>query len=146
VLFKYHTYDLNLQFITDSKSSAQLLPEEVVNFETVISILKKRVTNRTERDILKLIDFFKENKFFADFLVENGKDALMDWYRCLKYQQVKQGNYVMKQGDYGDVYYIILKGSAAVLVNMETPFEWRCEPSGTVPEDQVDRGIKDFIG
>lgn len=122
------------------------MKDEPVNFETVIAILKKRVTNRSERDINKLINFFKDNKFFADFLVENGREALMDWYMCLKYQQVKEGNYVMRQGDYGDMYYIILKGTAAVLVNMETPFEWRCEPSGTVPEDQVDRGINDFIG
>jgi hypothetical protein len=52
----------------------------------------------------------------------------------------------MKQGDYGDTYYIILKGTAQVSVNMETPFEWRCEPVGSVPKIQVEKGIEDFIG
>jgi hypothetical protein len=108
-------------------------------------ILKKRTSNRSEKDISQLITFFRENKFFADFLNENGREALMDWYRCLKYKKVKEGNYVMKQGDYGDTYYIILKGTAQVSVNMETPFEWRCEPVGSVSESQVERGIDDFI-
>jgi CRP-like cAMP-binding protein len=63
----------------------------------------------------------------------------------LKYKTIKEGNYVMKQGDYGDTFYIILKGSVEILVNTETPFEWRCEPVGSVSKSQVERGIQDFI-
>jgi len=85
------------------------------------------------------VNYFKANKFFSDFLNENGIEALSDCYRCLKYEKIRSGNYVMRQGDYGDTYYIILQGRTAVLINMEVPYEWTCEPFDITPQDQIDK-------
>ena len=65
---------------------------------------------RLETELNDLINFFKGNAFFKDFAEKNGIEALMDCYKCLKYQKIPKRKYVMKQGDYGDTYYIILKG------------------------------------
>ena len=97
------------------------------------------------KDISQLVNFFSKNKFFSDFLNENGMEALSDCYRCLKYEHIKKGNYVMRQGDYGDTYYIILQGNTAVLVNMEVAYEWTCEPPEGTPADVMEKSIKDFI-
>lgn len=88
--------------------------------------------------------FFKENKFFKDFLEQNGEEALMDCYRCLKYEMIKKGEFVMKQGDFGDTYYIIINGLTSVMVNMEITKKWTIHPPGDLSEKELEQNIKDF--
>ena len=56
--------------------------------------------------------------FFKDFGKENGIKALREWYKELYYIKSDSGQYVLKQDEYGDTYYIILEGKVAVILNL----------------------------
>ncbi|CAI2380612.1 unnamed protein product [Moneuplotes crassus] len=150
---------------SSSRDGFPKLVQEDVNLGQVIRILKKEKIEDSDAEILQnyfqndqLSDENKEenkktqdssakpatNKFFADFMNENGVEALYDCYKSLKYSLIKKGQHVMRQGDYGDTYYIILKGKTSVLINMEVTYEWVCSPIDTTPGNIFKRNLKDF--
>ena len=67
--------------------------------------------------ITLLFRFFSENKFFKDFETDNGIDALKNMYSELKYEKYTKDEFITKQDELGDTYYIILRGKVSVLVN-----------------------------
>lgn len=112
----------------------------------IINALSKRTSSRSEKDMTYLLEFFKDNNFFKDFERQNGIEALKDCYRSLKYEVIKKGNFVMKQGDYGDTYYIVIKGKAAVLLNMDITKKWTIASPEKVSEEEYNKYIKEFLG
>ncbi|CAI2358823.1 unnamed protein product [Moneuplotes crassus] len=57
---------------------------------------------------------------------------------------LKAGEYVIRQGDYGDTYYMILKGKTSVHINMLKSYEWVCNPEDTTPTKVLRQDLKDF--
>ena len=72
----------------------------------IISILKKNPELRTERDLntllplIKQVEFFKKKKIRQEHIVEICSE--------LRYHSVTAGEFVFKQNDYGDSFFIIL--------------------------------------
>ena len=51
----------------------------------------------------------------------------------------------MKQGDFGDTYYIILKGKTSVLINTDVKFEIDIPPLKSLSEEEIDAKVTEFV-
>ena len=51
----------------------------------------------------------------------------------------------MKQGDFGDTYYIILKGKTSVMINSDVKFEILIPPIKQLKDFEVDKIVDDFL-
>jgi hypothetical protein len=74
----------------------------------IIQILKKNPEYRTEKDLTLIEPLIKEIKFFKDREIHG--QHLQEICMELKYEHMNRGDFVFRQGDYGDKFYIILKG------------------------------------
>ncbi len=81
----------------------------------MISILKKNPEARTDKNLDTLVPIVREIEFFR----VNQIDAhhMVDVCTELKYELIHRGEFVFYQGDYGDKFYVILKGKVQVLIN-----------------------------
>lgn len=79
--------------------------------------MKKRKKEKTNRDIKGLITYFQDNNFFKNLLNERGLKALQELYKELLYFYTKEGEFVMKEGEIGYTYYIIVQGTVEILIN-----------------------------
>ncbi|CDW89498.1 UNKNOWN [Stylonychia lemnae] len=83
--------------------------------QMIIQILKKNPEFRNDKDLSVLAPMLREIKFFKEREIQD--HHLIDLCLELKYEQIESGSFVFKQGDYGDKFYIILKGKVAVLIH-----------------------------
>jgi CRP-like cAMP-binding protein len=69
--------------------------------------------------------FFKHNKFFTELETSSGVAVVKKCLSKLEYAKFVKNKYVMKQGDEGDSYFIILQGNVQILQNklVEEEFE-----------------------
>ncbi|KAG9391328.1 cAMP/cGMP-dependent protein kinase [Carpediemonas membranifera] len=72
----------------------------------------KRPDDRTPSDIRAVAEMIGSLAFF-----HQAKDITPAFARQCNYKALKKGKYVFHQGDEGDTFFIILKGSANVIVN-----------------------------
>lgn len=83
-------------------------------FKQMIDLLKKPSNERNEKELhtllslLKDVHFFKERNILGSDLIEVGKE--------LKYEVFDKDEYVFKAGEYGDKFFIILKGIVSVTI------------------------------
>lgn len=86
-------------------------------------ILRKASEKRTSTDIKLLVECTKNVKFFEDLTAENGKESHES---CCKYMNVEffeRGRTVFEVGTAGFKFYVTLKGSVRVLVNIPRTVE-----------------------
>lgn len=91
------------------------------DYDMLIQILKKPVTHRTKANIdciselLSTIKFFKEQDLTPKdlYYVAQG----------ITYLYCEPGQDIIKYNDYGDIFYIILKGNASVIVPIKNKNE-----------------------
>ncbi len=81
----------------------------------MISILKKNPESRTDKNLDTLVPIVKEIEFFRVNQIDTRH--MVDVCTELKYELIPDGEFVFYQGDYGDKFYVILKGKVQVLVN-----------------------------
>jgi hypothetical protein len=81
----------------------------------MISILKKNPEARTDKNLDTLVPIVREIEFFR--LNQIDAHNMVDVCTELKYELISGGEFVFYQGDYGDKFYVILKGKVQVLVN-----------------------------
>ncbi len=81
----------------------------------MISILKKNPESRTDKNLDTLVPIVKEIEFFRVNQIDTRH--MVDVCTELKYELSPDGEFVFYQGDYGDKFYVILKGKVQVLVN-----------------------------
>lgn len=81
----------------------------------IIGVLKKPPEFRNEKDLTNLAPVIKEIQFFKSRNIEG--THLNDICNELRYEYFYPGEFVFKQGDYGDRFYVILKGKVQVLIN-----------------------------
>ena len=80
----------------------------------MIKCLMKPSHLRSEHDCLNLIAYMKNVKFFAQRDVKDQDfQSIID---CLQHESFQPGEAIMQYGDYGDKFYIILKGSVKCLI------------------------------
>ena len=91
------------------------------SMDLLVYVLNKPNRNQTELFILKV--FLKTLKNFTSLMSTMAIDIdslLMNVAFYLKCERIKKGNAVFKYGDKGNKYYVILRGSASVLLPKET--------------------------
>ena len=91
------------------------------SMDLIVYVLNKPNRNQTELFILKV--FLKTLKNFTSLMSTTTIDIdslLMNVAFYLKCARMKKGNAVFKYGDKGNKYYVILRGSASVLLPKET--------------------------
>eukprot|EP00347_Sterkiella_histriomuscorum_P015778 403355716 len=101
-------------------SNSQQQPHSNSNFPDpqllmIIQILKKNPEQRTEKDLNTLAPMLKEIRFFKE-RGEIETHHLIDLCQALRYEFCEAGKFVFKQGDYGDCFYVILRGRVSVLI------------------------------
>ena len=89
---------------------------EPKTFSQIKQILKKQPVDRSGDDIQALKIYFKDNPFFQKYGKENGEKWLTLIYNAMKYESVKNNNYVIRYGEFGTTFYIILKGKVEVRI------------------------------
>ena len=113
--------NLGLQFKTDSKTEAILAINEHKNkqnfqkLELTRQLLEKPSEVRTLSDIEELALLIKDNKFFKDRGELTYQD-IKDLAANFEFLEVEQYDDVVKYGDVGDLFYMIIKGSVSVQI------------------------------
>jgi CRP-like cAMP-binding protein len=82
-------------------------------FENCLGILKTQHRQRSRPDIIMLLSLLKGNQFFANLEYE----VKLDLAKIMGLQSHKEGTNVFKQGDVGNLFYIVMQGEADVFVN-----------------------------
>lgn len=77
-------------------------------------VLKKDSKQRTKKDCEKTVPHLKKIKFFQEREIPDKN--YLDIAQCLTYIKLPQGAIVFEYGTFGDLFYIILKGSVSVLI------------------------------
>ncbi|CAI2381025.1 unnamed protein product [Moneuplotes crassus] len=85
--------------------------------EDVKRILIMNPAHRTCEDLTHLSVYFNQFDLLSKILEHNNSAEMrLRMYRSLKFKQAKQGEHVFKFGDFGDLYYILIKGAVDVIV------------------------------
>lgn len=100
-----------------------------LSFNEVIFFLNHPTTlvNPTENPrIDAMLRFFKHNKFFSELEASSGVKVVKKCLSKLEYAKFDRNNFVMRQGDEGDSYFIILKGNVQILQNKIVEEDFEC--------------------
>ena len=74
----------------------------------MIQILKKNPEHRAEKDLNILVPIVREIEFFRVNQIQT--HHMVDVCSELRYEKIPAGEFVFYQNDYGDKFYVILKG------------------------------------
>jgi len=66
------------------------------------------------------VNFFTKFKFFADIKSNNGETPIKAIMKFINIEEIPKGRYLIEEGEEGDKFYIILKGSCIVHKAIET--------------------------
>ena len=100
--------------------------------------LHKQPAERTEKEIMMLVDFTTTNKFFTDKFARIGDPYHRELCRRMQHRVYRLGGYIIQQGEIGDEFYIIMTGT--VRVQLEP------EDEGDDPKTLVALGPGDSFG
>ncbi|GMI26746.1 hypothetical protein TrRE_jg9537 [Triparma retinervis] len=81
-------------------------------FENCLRILKTEKKRRTRPDLGMLLTLLKDNQFFSKL----SHEVKLDLASVMSLSSVKHGVNVFKQGDVGNLFYIVLRGECDVFV------------------------------
>ncbi len=109
----------NINFNTITKTS---FSNEDINLDCVIENMSKE--NRASKECLIIMKFLEGTdlvkKFKSDKMEENQLIKLLYFVSmCAEYEFLKKDNFLFRQGDPGDKFFIILKGEVRVLKHKE---------------------------
>ncbi|CAI2367867.1 unnamed protein product [Moneuplotes crassus] len=90
--------------------------ERSVTFPDVRRILRKNGPDRKYSHIQDLAYYFRNQPYFVQYEEENGVDNLHLLFRAMKFQTVDKDKFVIKYGEIGTKFYIILRGSVSVRI------------------------------
>ena len=90
--------------------------EEEIPYSDVIKILKKK--NKSQRD-LQIQDLkFAKIKFFAEFRDKIDEESFYRLQKSQQYEKIGAHQQLFRKGDRGEKFYILLKGSVSVMLDM----------------------------
>ena len=78
------------------------------------AVLKKRSKARTDLDLQLIVDFTATNAFFQDKFEHVGYPYHIELCRRITHRNCKFNEVIIKQGDIGDEFYIIISGSIRI--------------------------------
>jgi len=79
-----------------------------------LQILKKPSDQRSDKDLQVMLPIIREIAFFKNKNIQ-GQD-LVQICQEMKHAHYREGEAVFKQGEYGDKFYIILRGEVSVKI------------------------------
>jgi hypothetical protein len=91
-------------------------------YKQIKNILETPVDLRTKEDIFSLTRVFGRNKFF-----KGKEDLLPDLVNIMKFESISQFKNVMKFGEIGDKFYIIVKGLVSIKIPNPSIKDWKQE-------------------
>ena len=97
--------------------------KNVQKLETTRNLLEKPQEQRTQLDIEELALLIKENKFFKERGELTYQD-IKDLAASFEFLEVEQYEDVVKYGDIGDLFYMIIKGSVSVQIPNPAIKKW----------------------
>ncbi|XP_033647976.1 uncharacterized protein LOC117307355 [Asterias rubens] len=83
-------------------------------YERVVRLISKDPSRRHERDIESLIPWFQN---MSGLFKTQKTDVVKDIVRNCEFRSVPSDNVIIKQGDKGDCFYIILSGTVSIYIN-----------------------------
>ncbi|XP_064621913.1 uncharacterized protein LOC135484417 isoform X2 [Lineus longissimus] len=84
--------------------------------DRVIQVISKPPSERTDMEVELLLPWLKKR---SDTLVTVDKSILMDIVRNCEYRQCQKDDVIIKQGDVGDCFYIMLSGKTSVYIDTQ---------------------------
>ena len=90
--------------------------KRLITFHDIRRILRLNTQEREKYQIDDLAHYFRNNQFFIDYAKENGRQNLRMIYQVMKFQTLEPNKYVIKYGEQGSKFYIILRGKASVRI------------------------------
>ncbi|CAI2379739.1 unnamed protein product [Moneuplotes crassus] len=87
-----------------------------------LEILKKKPRNRTKREISRLTQFLGGIEFFKKYIKEGNEGVVGQCSSQLKLATFKKGERIMKYGELGDKFYVILQGSCKLFLKYKETF------------------------
>ena len=97
-------------------------PEQELKM-AVAAALHRKPKHRDTRDLDTLYRFHMRYSFFIQLQKDLGKEAVMQIMKLLKIQRVQKNLVLFDQGEPGDKFYIILKGTVGVEIATRTEVE-----------------------
>ncbi|EAS05402.2 cyclic nucleotide-binding domain protein (macronuclear) [Tetrahymena thermophila SB210] len=88
-----------------------------------LNYLKKIPNKRTNHENYMIFRAMMQIKFFKELAQDYGKETAEICCSCLRYKCTQPGQTLFKQGDRGDAFYIIMKGSVGVNIKTYTSIE-----------------------
>ncbi|CAI2370124.1 unnamed protein product [Moneuplotes crassus] len=105
------------------KKTKEEKEKRFVTFSDVKKILRKNAAERKYSHIQDLSYYFRNNPYFIKYEEENGLENLHLLYKAMKYQTVGKNKFVIKYGEVGTKFYIILRGSVSVRIPSKITME-----------------------
>ena len=97
-------------------------PEQALKM-AVAAAFHREPKHRDSRDLDTLYRFHMRYSFFVQLQKDFGKEAVMQIMKLLKIQRVQKKLVLFDQGEPGNKFYIILKGTVGVEIAMRTEVE-----------------------
>ncbi|KRX00952.1 Cyclic nucleotide-binding protein [Pseudocohnilembus persalinus] len=88
--------------------------EEITQDDEIFEILKQPINERSNQDLKRFLDKYKEINLFEDIRKQHGEQRMLDLCQQIKYQHVEKGQPLFYQGDKGSQFFIILKGEVGI--------------------------------
>ena len=82
--------------------------------DTIKDICKEQCGSRSESDIKLLKSLTKNIKLFQDMVLKQGENSHAACCQYLLYEEIPSQEYVFKQGDVGNKFYILLSGIVSI--------------------------------
>ena len=92
-----------------------------IDIDSLQQILKSPPESRSFKNIVKLMNFTQNSKFFKELLNKNSSNLHFLCCQNMYYEFFEAGKYVFFFGDKGNKFYIVLRGKVAVHIPVIDP-------------------------
>lgn len=117
--------------------------QEPKDFEEMISLINKTNVSRTEFENLRLKNTFTHSfSFFSKIEAEGSEQTIFDLIQEITYEYYPKRKTVFEIGDFGSKFFLILKGSAYVLIR-EKDLESKIKFQGKTEKNNSFVNVKD---
>lgn len=98
------------------EKSMNFLASETYSLDSLKRVLVAEPKDRSAGSVKALMKFTQEIKFFKDLVEEQGDEAHFQCCKYMRYELLRNNQFVFHKGDTGAKFYIILSGHCSVLV------------------------------
>ncbi|XP_071182163.1 uncharacterized protein [Mytilus edulis] len=109
------------------------------HYDKVVGVIKKDTSERSDAEIHQIISWFKKK---SDLFNQLNEKIIHDLIKNCSFTTVDRDFVVIKQGDKGDCFFIILNGSVSIHISTTSGYEDERKEGGST-EEQDDKGKKE---